>query len=133
MEHTLTEITLELVAEAAGGDRAAVERIVRSIERPVYAVALRMLMEPRDAEDATQEALIRIVTRLAQFRARSRSRVSRRRSSRSSRARATRSCVPKLLFTATPGGLMSPALIAWCRAQLPNLEVLDVGAGIHYL
>jgi haloalkane dehalogenase len=41
--------------------------------------------------------------------------------------------VRKLLFTATPGGLMSPPLIAWCRSQLPELEVIDVGAGIHYL
>ncbi|HKP62578.1 MAG TPA: RNA polymerase sigma factor [Polyangiales bacterium] len=68
----MDQVTVELVAEAAGGDRRAVERIVRSLERPVYAVALRMLMEPRDAEDATQEALIRIVTRLAQFRGESR-------------------------------------------------------------
>ena len=72
MEHKFNELTVELVAEAAGGDRQAVERIVRALERPVYAVALRMLLEPRDAEDATQEALIRIVTRLAQFRGESR-------------------------------------------------------------
>ena len=50
-----------------------------------------------------------------------------------SRDALVRSRVPKLLFTSTPGGLMSPALIAWCRAHLPALEVLDVGAGIHYL
>jgi haloalkane dehalogenase len=28
---------------------------------------------------------------------------------------------------------MPPPLIAWCRSQLPELEVIDIGAGIHYL
>jgi RNA polymerase sigma factor (sigma-70 family) len=72
MEQNLSELTVELVAQAANGDKRAVERIVRELERRVYAVALRMLLDPRDAEDATQEALIRIVTRLAQFRGESR-------------------------------------------------------------
>ena len=44
-----------------------------------------------------------------------------------------RSQLPNLLFTALPRGLMTPLLIAWCRANLPNLEVIDVGAGVHYL
>jgi haloalkane dehalogenase len=50
-----------------------------------------------------------------------------------SRAALTCSQLPKLLFTATPGGLMTPELVAWCRQSLPNLEVIDVGAGIHFL
>jgi RNA polymerase sigma factor (sigma-70 family) len=69
MEQRFSDLTAELVAAAAGGNKRAVEQIVRSLERPVYAVALRMLLDARDAEDATQEALIRIVTRLASFRA----------------------------------------------------------------
>jgi len=68
MTDELTDLTPDLVERAAGGDTHAVERIVRALQRPVYAVALRMLHSPRDAEDATQEALIRIVTRLAQYR-----------------------------------------------------------------
>jgi haloalkane dehalogenase len=43
------------------------------------------------------------------------------------------SALPKLLLTAEPGGLVSPPVVAWCRANLPNLEVVSVGAGIHYL
>src|SRR5215831_10127440 len=35
---------------------------------PIDAIARRMLYDRSDAEDATQEALLRIVTRLAQFR-----------------------------------------------------------------
>ncbi|HWE29691.1 MAG TPA: sigma-70 family RNA polymerase sigma factor, partial [Polyangia bacterium] len=66
---TLSQITADLALRAAGGDRRAVEEIVRSLQRPLYHVALKMLLVPQDAEDATQEALIRIVTHLAQYRA----------------------------------------------------------------
>lgn len=41
--------------------------------------------------------------------------------------------VPKLLLHAHPGGIIREREVAWCRAQLPNLETVDVGAGIHYL
>ena len=57
-----------LVTAAADGDARAVADIVRALERPLYGVALRMLLDRGDAEDATQEALIRIVTRLSTFR-----------------------------------------------------------------
>jgi RNA polymerase sigma factor (sigma-70 family) len=57
----------ELARRAVDGDRDAVASIVRSLQGNVYALALRMLWHPQDAEDATQEILIRVVTRLAQF------------------------------------------------------------------
>jgi RNA polymerase sigma factor (sigma-70 family) len=38
----------------------------------MYALSLRMLWHPQDAEDATQEILVRIITRLSQFDFRSR-------------------------------------------------------------
>src|SRR5262249_23562139 len=57
-----------LVALAADGAPRAVADIVRALEKPIYNVARRMLVDRHDAEDATQEALVRIVTRLAQFR-----------------------------------------------------------------
>jgi len=50
-----------------------------------------------------------------------------------SRAALSRSKLPKLLFTAEPGALMQPPLVAWCKDNLPNLEVVNVGQGIHYL
>lgn len=60
--------TLEQLARSAvAGDRAAVTEIVRTLQPDVYALALRMLWHPQDAEDATQEILVRVVTRLAQF------------------------------------------------------------------
>jgi RNA polymerase sigma factor (sigma-70 family) len=72
MTLTLSEVTAELVTRAAEGDRRAVEEIVRSLQRPLYNVALKMLLDRQDAEDATQEALIRIVTHLTQYRAEAR-------------------------------------------------------------
>ena len=61
--------TLEdLVRRARDGDRASLETIVARIQDKVYGLSLRMLWHPEDARDATQEILIRIVTRLGSFR-----------------------------------------------------------------
>jgi RNA polymerase sigma factor (sigma-70 family) len=68
MNSTLAQVDAALVARAAEGDGTAVTEIVRALQKPVYGIALRMLLVRGDAEDATQEALIRVVTRLAQFR-----------------------------------------------------------------
>jgi RNA polymerase sigma factor (sigma-70 family) len=57
-----------VVARAIDGDAAALEDIVHRVQDPVYRLALRMAGRPADAEDATQEILIRIVTRLASWR-----------------------------------------------------------------
>jgi RNA polymerase sigma factor (sigma-70 family) len=57
-----------LVGQAVAGDSAALERVVVAVRDDVYRLALRMLWHPQDAEDATQEALIRIVTRIHSYR-----------------------------------------------------------------
>lgn len=49
---------------ARQGDRAALTAIIRAVQRPIYGLALRMLAHPPDAEDATQEILIKVVTHL---------------------------------------------------------------------
>lgn len=65
--------TLEdLARRAVDGDRDAVAAVVRGVEGTVYALAIRMLWRREDAEDATQEILVRVVTRLSQFDFRSR-------------------------------------------------------------
>src|SRR5262245_14903201 len=61
-----------LAARAREGERAALEALVRAVERDVRALALRFLWHPEDAEDASQEILIRIVTGLGGFRGESR-------------------------------------------------------------
>jgi RNA polymerase sigma factor (sigma-70 family) len=56
-----------LAKRALDGDRDAVEQLVRDLQGDIYGLALRMLWNREDAEDATQEILVRAVTRLAQF------------------------------------------------------------------
>jgi RNA polymerase sigma factor (sigma-70 family) len=58
----------ELVARAVDGDKAALEEVIRLLQDPLYRLALRMLRRPSEAEDATQEILIRVLTRLATWR-----------------------------------------------------------------
>ncbi|MER5178067.1 RNA polymerase sigma factor [Streptomyces sp. NPDC002896] len=62
----------ELVARAVDGDKAALEEVVHLLQDPLYRLALRMVWRPADAEDATQEILIRVITRLATWRAEAR-------------------------------------------------------------
>jgi RNA polymerase sigma factor (sigma-70 family) len=57
-----------LVARAQEGDRAALETVIASMRDRIYNLALRMLWHPADAEDATQEILVRLVTHLGSLR-----------------------------------------------------------------
>jgi RNA polymerase sigma factor (sigma-70 family) len=68
----MSEALEDLARQAIGGNREALDRLVRSLQGDVYGLALRMLWNREDAEDATQEILVRAVTRLAQFDFRSR-------------------------------------------------------------
>jgi RNA polymerase sigma factor (sigma-70 family) len=58
----------ELVARALAGSAEDLDVRLRRHAPWIYNVALRMLQRAADAEDATQEALLRIVTRLSTFR-----------------------------------------------------------------
>ena len=58
----------DLVRAAVGGSREALDQLLRRHESAIYGLAVRMLWEPRDAEDATQEILLKIATRLSSFR-----------------------------------------------------------------
>ncbi len=63
-----TPVVLEDEARRAiDGDRDALDRLVRAIQGDIYGLALHMLCNREDAEDATQEILVRIVTHLSQF------------------------------------------------------------------
>jgi RNA polymerase sigma factor (sigma-70 family) len=57
-----------LAFAAAAGDSGALERVLAGVHDDVYRLALRMLWHRDDAEDATQEALIRIMTRISAYR-----------------------------------------------------------------
>lgn len=58
----------EKVCLAMEGDRDALEWLIRSVQDRIYGLSLKMLYLPPDAEDATQEILIKIVTRLDSYR-----------------------------------------------------------------
>ncbi len=61
-----------LVALAVAGEGGALEQLLRRQQAWIYNLALRMLQDRPDAEDATQECLLRIASRLAAFRGESR-------------------------------------------------------------
>lgn len=69
MHNELKSLTRDLVARAVDGDARALDTIVRTLEGPLYNLALRMLGGHADAQDITQECLLRVVTRLASYRA----------------------------------------------------------------
>jgi RNA polymerase sigma factor (sigma-70 family) len=60
-----------LVVRARAGGRTALEALVRRHQAWIYNIAVRMLGHPQDAEDATQEILIKTLTRLSSFEGRS--------------------------------------------------------------
>jgi RNA polymerase sigma factor (sigma-70 family) len=57
-----------LVEGAKEGDKKALEDLILKIQDKVYGLALRTLYNPSDAEDASQEILLKIITHLSTFR-----------------------------------------------------------------
>ena len=57
-----------LVERAKAGDAQALNGLVAQLADDVYRLCLRMTADPADAEDAAQEVMIKVVTRLGTFR-----------------------------------------------------------------
>ena len=57
----------ELVTAARAGRLDALEQLVRRHQDFIYNVALRYALNPTEAQDLSQEALVKIVTRIATF------------------------------------------------------------------
>src|SRR5258708_5371042 len=57
----------ELVEQAKNGARAALEKLVLRHQAWVYNIAVRMVFRPQDAEEVTQEVLIKVITKLSTF------------------------------------------------------------------
>lgn len=62
-----TEI-FDLIDKAMDGSKKALEELILSTEDMIYNLSLRMLGSPQDAQDATQEIIIKIITQLSAFR-----------------------------------------------------------------
>lgn len=56
------------VAKAISGDKKALETLVESVQDIVFNLSLRMLGTFADAEDATQDILLKMITHLSSFR-----------------------------------------------------------------
>ncbi len=64
-----TDITdSELVKSAVTGNKKSLEQLVKRHQAWIYNIALKMVWDPVDAEDVTQETLIKIITKLSTFR-----------------------------------------------------------------
>jgi|SRR5436309_1362079 len=62
---------LEILARIQAGDRDALELLVKRHQAWIYNIVLRMIYLPQDAEDVTQEILIKVITKLSTFEGRS--------------------------------------------------------------
>lgn len=58
----------ELINQSVQGNSKALNRLVSCIQDDVFNLALRMLHDPENARDATQEILLKIITHLSSFR-----------------------------------------------------------------
>jgi RNA polymerase sigma-70 factor (ECF subfamily) len=58
----------ELVAQSAAGDTDAFGKLYEMHRRRVYSLCLRMLGNPADAEDMTQEVFIQVYRKIGSFR-----------------------------------------------------------------
>jgi RNA polymerase sigma factor (sigma-70 family) len=59
---------LDLVRLVQSGSKEALDLLIGRHQRWIYNIALRMVCLPEDAEDATQEILIKLLTKLSTFR-----------------------------------------------------------------
>ena len=57
----------KLVQSALQGSQVALETLIKRHQGWIYNIAFRMVWHPQDAEDVTQEILIKIITKLATF------------------------------------------------------------------
>lgn len=57
----------DLINEARNGSRDALEKLVLRHQAWIYNIAIRLVFHPQDAEEVTQEVLIKAVTRLGTF------------------------------------------------------------------
>jgi RNA polymerase sigma-70 factor (ECF subfamily) len=61
----------ELLAAHKAGDGQAIATLLRSYQRRVYSICYRMLRNPEEAADVTQDTLVRVIERIGDFDGRS--------------------------------------------------------------
>ena len=68
MKNMTNEELLALIEKATTGDKESLEAVILSVQDLVFNLSLRMLGTFPDAEDATQDILLKIITHLSSFR-----------------------------------------------------------------
>jgi RNA polymerase sigma-70 factor (ECF subfamily) len=68
LENPQVEIDLQLARASAAGDAAAFERIYQQYNRRVYSICLRMVGNPTEAEDLTQDVFVQLFRKIGSFR-----------------------------------------------------------------
>jgi RNA polymerase sigma-70 factor (ECF subfamily) len=63
------DVDPDVVRAVQRGDAGAMDELIRATYAAVYALCLRLLMNPADAADATQEVYLRVVRSVLGFRA----------------------------------------------------------------
>ena len=56
-----------LVDQARNGDGAALEKLVLRHQAWIFNIAVRMVFDPHEAEEVTQEVLVKVITKLSTF------------------------------------------------------------------
>lgn len=64
-------VDTELVQRSLEGDRKALEQLIKRHQAFIYNVSLKLVLYPQDAEDVTQDVLIKVITHLSSFRGQS--------------------------------------------------------------
>src|SRR5580765_8318767 len=59
------------VREAQAGSQKALEKLVKTHQEFIYNIALKLIRNPDEAADLSQEAMIKMITKLNQFKGRS--------------------------------------------------------------
>ncbi|MEP1034167.1 RNA polymerase sigma factor [Ekhidna sp.] len=67
-EYQTDEDDKELIEKALKGSKAALEKLLKKHQPFIFNIAWKMVQNPNDAQDITQEVLIKVTTKLAQFR-----------------------------------------------------------------
>ncbi len=71
MNQSTNEELQDLIKKATAGDKTSLETVMRSVQDLVFNLSLRMLGTFPDAEDASQDILLKVITHLSSFKGKS--------------------------------------------------------------
>ncbi|MBO3700118.1 RNA polymerase sigma factor [Roseivirga sp. E12] len=67
-DYTTDENDKVLIKKALSGDKRALEKLLKKHQPYIYNIAWKMVQMPDDAQDITQEVMVKVITNLSKFR-----------------------------------------------------------------